>query len=250
MNLLNGKVVLVTGAGRGNGAAIAKGLVQYGARIIVTDIDGETAAQTVDDIKAAGGEAWSFIMDVADLDQCRAVADQIKSAVGPINVLVNNAGVLRRDSIDAPEAREAWDLCMNVNATGVFNATLAFIPHLRETKGNIINMASITGFAAVRTFPGYCASKAAVISMTRGFAGKLAPDGIRVNAIAPGPFATPMTEQTRSNTQANSYMEGRILLGRFGQPEEIVGPVAFMASDMASFVTGETLVVDGGVLSE
>lgn len=250
MKLLDGKLVLVTGAGRGNGAAIAKGLAGYGARIIVTDVDPVTSQETVDSIRAAGGDAWSFLMDVTDIDMCRAVAADIASKVGPVDVLVNNAGIIRRDSIDDDTAREAWDACINVNATGVFNMCMAFLSQLRETKGNIVNMTSITGFVSARTFPGYSASKAAVIAMTKAFAAKLAPDGIRVNAVAPGPFATPMTASTRANASTGNYYLNRILMGRFGEPEEIVGPVAFIASSMASFVTGTTLVVDGGVLAE
>lgn len=250
MNLFDGRIALVTGAGRGNGAAIAKGLARYGARIVVTDIDAGSAAETAAEIVAAGGSTWSFVMDVADVEMCRAVANQVMAEAGPISILVNNAGIIRRDSIDDAEAREAWDLCMNINATGVFNVSLAFKDQLRQTKGNIVNMTSITGFVSLRTFPGYAASKAAVISLTQGLAAKLAPDGVRVNAVAPGPFATPMTESTRADSSRGNYYQDRILLGRFGQPEEIVGPVAFIASDMASFVTGTTLVVDGGLLSQ
>lgn len=250
MKLLEGKLVLVTGAGRGNGAAIARGLAGHGARLVVTDIDPQTASDTAEQIRELGADAWSFVMDVADIDMCRAVAEEVAAAAGPIDVLINNAGIIRRDSLDDSTAREAWDACMEVNATGVFNVSMAFMAHLRQTKGNIVNMTSITGFVSARTFPGYAASKAAVISMTKGFAAKLAPDGIRVNAVAPGPFATPMTASTRSDSAAGNYYINRVLLGRFGEPEEIVGPVAFMASDMASFVTGTTLVVDGGLLAE
>ena len=247
--ILDQKIVLVTGAGAGNGAAIAKGLAGHGARVIVTDIVQAGANETADAIRAAGSEAWTYMMDVADLDACHAIAARIASDIGPIDVLVNNAGVLRRDSIDDPTAREAWDLCMDVNATSVFNTTIAFLPHLRATRGNIVNMASIVAFVAARTFPGYAASKAAVVAASRAFAQKLAPDGIRVNVIAPGPFATPMTATTRANNAAGSYYEDRVLLGRFAQPEEIVGPVAFIASDMATFVTGAVLPVDGGLLA-
>ncbi|MGE3594136.1 MAG: SDR family NAD(P)-dependent oxidoreductase [Dehalococcoidia bacterium] len=250
MKLLERKTALVTGAGQGNGAAIAKGFASHGARVVVTDRDAALAEETAAAIREAGGDACAFQLDVTELGPMRNTARDIEQAVGPVNVLVNNAGVLRRDSIDAPEAREAWDQCMQVNATGVFNTTLAFVPQLRRTKGNIVNIASITAFSSVRTFPGYSASKAAVVAMTKAFAVKLAPDGVRVNAVAPGPFATPMTALTRNNEQANDYIVGRILLGRFGSPDELIGPVAFMASDLASFITGETLVVDGGVLAE
>jgi len=250
MNLLKDRLVLVTGAGRGNGAALAKGLAGYGAKIVATDIDGETAGETAELIRADGGMAWSFALDVTDLAMCRSVAAEIEQAAGPVAVVVNNAGIIRREEIDDPAAADAWDACMQVNATGVFNMCTAFIPHLRQTQGNIVNMTSITAFVAARTFPGYAASKAAVVAMTRGFAAKLAPDGIRVNTVVPGPFATPMTAVTLADDSRGNYYKDRVLLGRFGNPEEIVGPVAFIASDMASFVTGTALVVDGGLLAE
>lgn len=248
--ILDGKLVLVTGAGNGNGAALAKGLIGYGARVIVTDIDEDAAKNTAAAIRDNGGEAWTHRMDVSDLDECRAAATKIAAEVGQIDVLINNAGVLRRTDIDDPEVREAWDFCMDVNATGVFNTIIAFLPHLRATKGNVVNLSSIVAFVAARTFPGYSGSKGAVVSASRSFAQKLAPDGIRVNVVCPGPFATPMTEATRSNTTAGNYYEDRVLLGRFAQPEEIVGPVAFIASNMASFVNGAVLPVDGGLLAQ
>lgn len=248
--ILENKLVLVTGAGAGNGAAIAKGLVGYGARIVVNDINLAAAEETVAAIKAAGGEAWAYEFDVADLDGCKAASEKIAAEVGHIDVLVNNAGVLRRTKIDDADAREAWDLCLDVNATGVFNCTMAFLPHVRATKGNIVNLSSIVAFVAARTFPGYSASKAAVVGATRAFAQQLAPEGIRVNVVCPGPFATPMTAATRANNAAGNYYEERVLLGRFAQPEEIVGPVAFIASDMATFVTGAVLPVDGGLLAQ
>jgi len=250
MKILSDRIVLVTGAGRGNGAAIAKGLSDYGAEVIVTDIDATTARKTADTINKAGGKAHDFELDITRVEMCRAVASEIERSIGPVSVRVNDGGISRRDDIDDDSVIDAWDQCMDVNASGAFNMCTAFVPQLRKTKGNIVNMTSITGFVAARTFPGYAASKAAVIAMTKGLASRLAEDGIRVNAVAPGPFATPMTETTMQNDTRGNYYLNRVLLGRFGDPEEIVGPVAFIASDMASFVTGETLVVDGGLLAE
>lgn len=250
MQILNESLILITGAGSGNGEALAKGLPAYGAKIVVTDKDYESAERTVNSINSSGGNAWPYELDITDLSQCREVSAAIKNSIGSINVLINNAGIIKRNEIDDPDAVEAWNACMNVNATGAFNMVSAFIPHLRATEGNIINMTSITAFVAARTFPGYAASKGAVIAMTKALAAKLAKDGIRVNAVAPGPFATPMTAITLANSSRGDYYKSRVLLGRFGDPHELVGPVAFMASDMASFVTGETLIVDGGLMAE
>ena len=250
MKILENRVVAITGAGSGNGKALAQGLAGYGAKILALDIDIEASSQTAEAICAEGGTAWSYHLDVTDSNACKEVAAKVIEKIGPIDVLVNNAGIIRRSTIDDDDACQAWQDCIDVNATGAFNMVTAFADQLRTTKGNIINMTSITAFVAARTFPGYAASKAAVVAMTRALAATMAADGVRVNSVAPGPFATPMTASTLANKGKGDYYTNRVLLGRFGNPDEIVGPVAFMASDMASFVTGTTLVVDGGLLAE
>ena len=247
--LLAGRIALVTGAAQGNGAAIAAGLAAAGARVVVTDIDAAGAEQTASAIRQTGAEACAFALDVTDPGACTAVAAAVGRAVGQVSVLVNNAGVCPRHTIDSAELRRAWNLALDVNLHGTLNVTLAFLPALRVTKGTIINIASIASFVSTATSIGYSTSKAAVRMLTQNLAQELAKDGVRVNAIAPGTFATAMTEATRRDPERNERCLARIPMGRYGEPEEMVGPVVFLASAMSSYMTGSTLVVDGGYLA-
>jgi NAD(P)-dependent dehydrogenase (short-subunit alcohol dehydrogenase family) len=247
--LLEGRIALVTGAGQGNGAAIARGLAAEGSRVIVTDLNGEAAEQTAKGIVQTGGEAWPFTLNVADAEACKALAQEVESSIGPVSILVNNAGICPRNTIDSPDMRRSWDAAMQVNLDGTLNVTLAFVAALRATKGTVINMASIASFVSTSTSISYSTSKAAVRMLTQNLAQELAKDGVRVNAIAPGTLNTPMTEATRNNPERAARFLARIPLGRFGEPEELIGPTVFLASNMSSYVTGTTLVVDGGYLA-
>ena len=247
--LLEGRIALVTGAGQGNGAAIARGLAKEGARIIATDVNGAAAERTAREIVEEGGKAWSYTLDVADAEACKTLARDVEAAIGQVSILVNNAGICPRNTIDSPDVMRAWDAAMQVNLNGTQNVTLAFVPALRATKGTVINMASIASFVSTSTSISYSTSKAAVRMLTQNLAQELAKDGVRVNAIAPGTLNTPMTEATRTNPERAERFLSRIPLGRFGEPEELVGPTVFLASDMSSYVTGTTLVVDGGYLA-
>lgn len=247
--MLEDRVALVTGSGQGNGAAIAKGLAAEGARIVSTDVNADAAAKTAAAIRAAGGEAWSFPLDVTDEVNCAAVAEEAAASAGDVSILVNNAGICPRHSIDDPQLRKMWNASLDVNLTGTLNVSLAFLPQLRATKGAIVNIASIASFLSTSTSVGYTASKAGVRMLTLNLAQELAKDGIRVNAIAPGAMATPMTEATRNNPDRLRTFLNRIPLGRMGEPEELVGPVLFLASPMSTYVTGTVLVVDGGYMA-
>ncbi|RWE33504.1 MAG: glucose 1-dehydrogenase [Mesorhizobium sp.] len=247
--ILAKRLALVTGGGQGNGAAVAKGLAAHGARVIVTDINLEGATATAQAIKTTGAEAWAFKHDVTDVQQCDDLAAQIEREIGDLDVLVNNAGICPRNSIDSPDVRKTWELAMNINLNGTLNVTLSFLAALRRTKGSIVNIASIASFVSTSTSISYSTSKAAVKMLSQNLAQELARDGVRVNSIAPGTFATPMTEVTRSDPQRRDKFISRIPMGRFGEPEEMVGPVVFLASSMSSYVTGSTVVVDGGYLA-
>jgi NAD(P)-dependent dehydrogenase (short-subunit alcohol dehydrogenase family) len=247
--LLQGSLALVTGAGQGNGLAISKGLAAQGARVIVTDINEAGAAEAAEAIRRSGGEAWPYQLDVTDTGRCREVASRVGRDHGRVSVLVNNAGVCPRNTIDSPDVRETWDFAMRVNLDGTLNVTLSFLDALRASKGAVINMASIAAFVSTSTSIAYSTSKAAIRMLTQNLAQELAPDGVRVNAIAPGTIVTAMTEATRNNEERRERFLARIPMGRFGLPEELVGPVVFLASSMSSYMTGATIVVDGGYLA-
>ena len=217
--------------------------------MIVTDVRQDTAQSAADEIQARGGKASAYQLDVTDAAACTALAKQAAGEVGPVNVLVNNAGIIIRETIDSPRAAENWRRVMDVNVNGIFNVVHAWLPALRQTRGNIINVASIASFVGVGSTLGYSPSKGAVKLFTQALARDLASDGIRVNAIAPGVIATPMTASTREDPNRLAGFMTRTPLGRVGEPDELIGPVIFLASSMASYVNGAILPVDGGFLA-
>jgi NAD(P)-dependent dehydrogenase (short-subunit alcohol dehydrogenase family) len=247
--LLRDSLFLVTGAGQGNGRAIATGVAATGAKVIVTDVRQDTAEAATDEIRAAGGKAWPYQLDVTDATACTELAKRVQVEVGPANVVVNNAGIIIRETIDSPRAHENWRRVLDVNVNGIFNVVHAWLPALRQTRGNIINVASIASFVGVGNTLGYSPSKGAVRLFTQALARDLAADGIRVNAIAPGVIETPMTASTREDPNRLAGFMTRTPLGRVGQPEELIGPVIFLASSMSSYVNGVILPVDGGYLA-
>jgi len=202
-----------------------------------------------DEINARGGKAFAYQLDVTDAAACNALAKQVAGEAGAVNVLINNAGIIIRETIDSPRAAENWRRVMDVSVNGIFNVVHAWLPALRQTRGNIINIASIASFVGVGSTLGYSPSKGAVKLFTQTLARDLAADGIRVNAIAPGVIATPMTASTREDPSRLAGFMSRTPLGRVGEPDELIGPVVFLASNMASYVNGTILPVDGGFLA-
>jgi NAD(P)-dependent dehydrogenase (short-subunit alcohol dehydrogenase family) len=194
--LLDGHIAAVTGGASGIGQAIAQGFAKEGARVVVLDINEAAAAATAKAIEAAGGKAASFPFDVTKRDACRKRAAEIGEAIGQVSILVNNAGINRRNAItaDADAVVKDWEDIMAINLDGVFNTTLAFLPQLRARKGRIINIGSIQSFVHVRTpnSPAYTTSKHGVLGFTRALAQNLGKDGVRVNAIGPGLIETPL----------------------------------------------------------
>ncbi|HEX6957955.1 MAG TPA: SDR family oxidoreductase [Ferrovibrio sp.] len=247
--LLESDVAIVTGAAQGNGRAIAFGLAEQGAAVALGDVKAADCEAAAAEIRKRGGRAFAAALDVTDAAQCASFAAQAEAALGPASILVNNAGIIRRVGIDDPDYDRHWQETLTVNATGMKNMVRALLPQLRRTRGRIVNLGSINSFATGPRATTYTASKGAVLQFTRALAAELAPEGIRVNGIAPGVIDTPMTEATRADPAAIGRFMAHTPMGRTGRPEELVGPVVFLASTMSSYVTGAMLPVDGGYLT-
>ena len=244
--LLSGRRALVTGAGSGIGEGIALAPGRAGAFVICADVNGEAAIRTASRI---GADAAAYTLDVVDRAGVDALAAAIQVAHGPIDVLVNNAGIIRRGKVEDANTRADWDATLAVNLDGVYNMVTGFLGQLKATKGCIINIGSIQSFVALRNSAAYTASKSAVRGLTKALAIELSPQGVRVNAIGPGLIATPLNERARQNPDYMAQFGERIPLGRIGTPEDIAGPAVFLASDLARYMTGVTMPVDGGFLS-
>ncbi len=244
--LLAGQRVFVTGASRGIGRAIALACARAGADVVVTDHPSLSCDEAAGAVRALGRQAWAHALDVTDAAACVALAHRVAAEAGAIDTLVNNAGVIIREGIDSPKAHESLRKVFDVNLFGVFNVIHAFLPQLRQTRGCIVNIASGAALHGQPNAVGYSSSKGAVKLLTQSMAADLGKDGIRVNAVAPGVIVTPMTEATRANPERLERFMGRIPAGRLGQPEEIAGPVVFLASPLASYVNGTLLSADGG----
>ncbi|NPC57458.1 SDR family NAD(P)-dependent oxidoreductase [Caenimonas soli] len=249
MTLLKDKLALITGGGGGLGAAMARGFVREGARVIVADVQADKAQAVADAIRSDGGEAWAEVLDVTDRGATQRLAESLTQRLGAIDILVNNAGISGKARIDDPHAAEVWDRLINVNLQGLFNVTHAFVPALKQSRGCIINLSSIVAFVSGISSAGYIASKGAVRSFTQALARDLAPFGVRANAVAPGLMLTEMVAPQLQVPGGTDWYMKRVPMARGGEVDEIVGPVVFLASSMASYVNGVVLPVDGGFLS-
>jgi NAD(P)-dependent dehydrogenase (short-subunit alcohol dehydrogenase family) len=249
-SLLADKVAVVTGAGQGMGKEIALGLARAGAAVVAADVNRETAAATAGAIEEAGGKAWSIAWNVADPDEAVRAAVQVQELAGDVSILVNNAGIHRRGLVGSPEHLKIWREIMSVNVDGVMYAVTAFLEQLKRTRGSIVNLASIQSFAAApNDTTAYSTSKGAVAMLTKALAVELARYEIRVNAVAPGFIETPQTAISRANPGRMAFVLSHTPMKRVGQASEMVGPVVFLASPLASFINGAVLPVDGGFLT-
>lgn len=246
-NRLEDKVALVTGAARGQGKAEAELFATEGATVVVTDVLEEQSKEVVDGIAKNGGDAEFRSLDVTDEANWETVVETVLDEHGSLDVLVNNAGILRMEGIHE-ETVEGWEQVLAVDQRGVWLGMKHAIPPMREAgAGSVINTSSIWGVAGVEGAVAYQAAKGAVRVMTKNAAVAYGADGVRINSIHPGFIETPMTEGMDETRDA---MVGKTPLGRAGQPEEIAPAALFLASDEASYVNGAELYVDGGFLAE
>ncbi|MBD47657.1 MAG: cyclopentanol dehydrogenase [Dehalococcoidia bacterium] len=244
MNRLSGKVALISGSTSGMGAEEAKLFAREGAKIVVTGISKEQGLKVVDEINSRGGESLFIKLDVSSEDDWIAAIRATQEAFGGLNILVNNAGIIERYSLNDTTIL-SWRRVMEVNSMGVFLGCKAAMPALiKEDKGSIVNIASISGMVGVG-YPAYNASKGAIRAFTKIIAMEYAQMGIRVNCINPGSIETPMFDTAETDVAAQRV--GRIPMGRVGQPIDVAFGALFLASDESSFITGTELVIDGGL---
>lgn len=247
--LLTGRIALVTGGARGIGRAIAERLLVAGAKVAIADRDGEAGRNAAKEMNRSGTETAIFVeMDVTSRSSIEAAAQQIRRKIGVVDILVNNAGIVKNaPALDITE--KDWRAVLEVNLNGVFFCSQVFgAPMIKNGRGAIVNIASICGSVSVYPQPqaAYNASKAGVNLLTKSLAVEWAKTGVRVNAVAPGYVATELTLAGRSNPDWYATWLAAIPMGRLAEPREIANAVLFLASDAASYITGTTMMVDGG----
>ena len=243
---LTGKAALITGGSRGLGKAMARGFAEAGAHVLVSSRHEDELRPAVEDIrKGLSVKVEYSVCDMADLEQIDALAEAAVSRLGQVDILVNNAGTNIPQPIDEI-TDAAWETIMLVNLTSVMRLTRALVPAMKARKwGRIIHISSVLGLGGKEGRNSYCATKAALTGLARASALDLGPFNVTVNCIAPGPFLTDLPGRLLSDEQKKQFAS-RTAFGRWGKPEEIVGPALMLASEAGSYVTGSTLVVDGG----
>lgn len=245
MGRLENRIAIVTGAGQGIGRAIALGMAREGAALVIADLDEANAGAIKREIERGGGKASALYTDISNEGSVRGMIDHTLNEHGRVDILVNNAGIFPTSSVEEM-AEEEWDRVIGTNLIGTFLCSRAVVPHLlTQRSGRIISLTSGRAFQGARHGAHYAASKAGIIAFSKSLALELAPYRITVNVICPG--ITDTAQPRGHQTEEQIYAQGqRIPLGRIGQPEDLAGPAIFLASDAAGFITGQTILVNGG----
>ena len=243
---LEGRIALVTGASKGLGKAMSIALSEAGATLALVSRDVEKLEQTAADIRQRGGRADVFRADVADEKSVIALEQEVASRLGKVQILINNAGVNVRKNI-TDFTLDEWNFVLGTNLTSVFLMCRSFVPHMKGTGyGRILNMTSIMSHISLPGRAAYSSSKAGLLGMTKAIALELAPEGITVNGISPGPFATEMNTVLMQNPEVNQQFLSKIPVGQWGKVEDIGKLAVYLCGEEASFITGTDILIDGG----
>ncbi len=247
---LSGRVALITGGSKGLGKAMARGLAEAGADIVISSRTETELKSALDEILAATGRRGRYIVaDMANRKQVQALAREAVDFLGRVDILINNAGTNKPEAIDAI-TDEKWDEVLEINLSSVMALTRAIVPQMKQRRwGRIIHISSVMGFISKEKRDTYSATKTALLGLARANAIDLGAFGITVNCIAPGPFLTDLPMSLLSEAEKKTFAD-RTALSRWGQPEEMIGPALLLASDAGSYITGTTIVVDGGWLAK
>ena len=245
MKRLENRIAIVTGAGQGIGKAIALGMAREGAALVIADLNEANAGAVKGEIERVGGKASALYTDISNEESVRGMIDATLNEYGRVDILVNNAGIFPTSPVEAMQEEE-WDRVISTNLVGTFLCSKAVVPHLfAQCSGRIISLTSGRAFQGARHGAHYAASKAGIIGFSKSLALELAPYGITVNVICPG--ITDTAQPRGHQTEEQIYAQGqRIPLGRIGQPEDLAGPAVFLASDAGGFITGQTILANGG----
>lgn len=244
--VLRDKIAIVTGGSRGIGKAISKALAAQGACVVIFDVNEADAIKAAEELKLDGFQAEAYGVNVSDFEQVKETIDQVLGNLGHIDILVNNAGITRDTLLMRMKERD-WDDVLSVNLKGVFNCTKAVTrAMMKQRSGSIINIASVVGLIGNAGQANYAASKAGIIGFTKSIARELASRGVRANSVAPGFIVTKMTDVLSDEIKED--LQKQIPMGRLGKAEDVADLVVFLASDKASYITGQTIAVDGGMV--
>lgn len=243
---LKDRVAIVTGASKGLGKAMALALGGAGANVALVSRDAERLKSVMEEVNNAGGSARVFVADVSDEKQVRQLERDVLQTFQAVHILINNAGInLRKDLVDF--TLEEWRAVFDTNVTSVFLMCRSMVPHIKgKGYGRIINLSSIMGHVSIAGRTAYSASKSALLGLTRALALELAAEGITVNSISPGPFATEMNTSLIQNAEMNRQFISKIPLGRWGRVEEVGNLALYLCSETAGFITGTDILIDGG----